>query len=118
VWLQTIVCKQPEAVNAPFAFVVGLLLTGASPLVATIAFALTLPLVLGARAPMAFFPIFALTFVLTGAIFGGKALMLKISPGAFAVIVPWMWALLFRRQLVISYRLKRAEEVRPSEALR
>jgi hypothetical protein len=112
--LQTVVCKERDYANAPFAFVTGLLITGASPLVATIALALAIPLTLGSRTPIAFFPLLAVTFAAASPLFGGKTLFIKILPGAMGALVPWLWSLLFHRELVIAYRAHRSTRTTPS----
>jgi hypothetical protein len=113
VFLQTVWCRESGSINAPFAFVAGLLITGVSPLVATIALALAIPLAAGSRTPVAFFPILAIAFLGVGFVFGGKGLILKIAAGACAPFVPWLWSMLFHRSLVIPYRSKRAERTNP-----
>jgi hypothetical protein len=118
VWLQTVVCPDREHANAPFAFVVGLLLGGASPLVAIFACALTLPLTMGARAPAAFFPLLGLAHLGIGFWFHGKGAVLTLGFGAIAASVPFFWAILFRRELVVAYRARRLSEDRPLDPLR
>jgi hypothetical protein len=108
--VQAVWCRAPDSINAPFAFVTGLLITGLSPLVATIALALAIPLSAGSRTPAAFFPLLAIGFFAVGFLFGGKALILKISMGALAPVVPWLWALLFQRSMVIPYRSRRGSD--------
>jgi hypothetical protein len=109
VFLQTVWCRERDSINAPFAFVAGLLITGVSPLVATIALALAIPLAAGARSPVSFFPLLAVAFFGAGFVFGGKGLILKIAAGACAPVIPWLWAMLFNRSLVIPYRSNNSE---------
>jgi len=107
VWLQTVVCRHPDSANAPFAFVIGLLLTGMSPLGSIFALALALPIAMGSRTPAAFFPVFGLVHLGIGVWFGGKGAIFSLSFGSFAAMLPLLWALMFRRELVITYRAKR-----------
>lgn len=118
VFLQTAVCREPEHANAPFAFVIGLLLAGISPLVAVFACALAIPLAMGARAPAAFFPLLGLAHLGIGFWFKGKGAVLSLAFGAIAVTLPLLWSLLFRRDLVIGYRAKRLPDDHHSEPLR
>ena len=107
VFIQTIVCREPEAANAPFAFVVGLLLGGSSPVVAAFAIALALPVALGTRSAIAFFPVVALAHLGIGFWFQGKGAVLRLCFGAVAAMIPFLWSLMFRRDLVVAYRAKR-----------
>jgi len=118
VFLQTAICKEPGHANAPFAFVLGLLLAGISPLVAVFACALAIPLAMGARAPAAFFPLLGLAHLAIGFLFKGKGVVLSLGFGAVAVTVPLVWSVLFRRDLVIGYRAKRLPEDHRPEPLR
>jgi hypothetical protein len=118
VWLQTVFCRQPDSANAPFAFVTGLLLAGISPLVAVFALALAIPLAMGSRTPAAFFPIVAIAHLAIGFWFKGKGAVLALSFGASAAMVPLLWAMLFRRELVLVYRAKRLADDHQPEPLR
>jgi hypothetical protein len=118
VLIQTIVCREPEAVNAPFAFVVGLLLGGSSPVVAAFAVALAMPIALGTRAAIVFFPVVALAHLGIGFWFNGKGAVLGQSFGAVAAMVPFLWSLMFRRDLVVAYRAKRLPADSPHSPLR
>ena len=42
--------------------------------------------------------------------FNGKGAVLTLSFGALAAMLPLLWALAFRRELVITYRAKRATD--------
>lgn len=105
--LQTAVCRERDAANAPFAFVVGLLIAGTSPLVALFAIAFAAPIALGSRTPVAFFPVLALAHLGIGFWFKGKAAVLGLSFGAAAAMVPFLWAMMFHLELVVAYRAKR-----------
>jgi hypothetical protein len=116
--VQTVVCRQADSANAPFAFVTGLLLTDSSPFVALFSLAFAIPIAMGARTPAAFFAILALAHVGIGFWFEGKGAVLGLCFGAGAALVPLLWALLFRRELVITYRAKRATEDNLPDPLR
>jgi hypothetical protein len=106
VFVQMVVCRQKDAVNAPFTFVIGLLLAGISPVVAFFAVALALPVALGLRAPAVFFPVVAIAHLGIGFWFKSKGAVPGLSFGAIAAIVPFLWSLLFRLDLVVAYRAK------------
>ena len=107
VWLQTIFCKHEDSANAPFAFVAGLLVTGMSPLGSLFALALAIPVAMGSRTPAAFFPVLAVVYLGVGVWFDGKGAVIPLAFGSFAATVPLLWAMLFRRELVTTYRAKR-----------
>lgn len=109
VFVQTVVCREEDSVNAPFAFVTGLLLGGLSPIVALFAIALALPVAWGTQTPSAFFPVLALAHLGIGFWFKGKGAILGLTFGAAAAMVPFLWALMFRRELVVTYRAKRRD---------
>ncbi len=106
-FIQTIVCREKDAVNAPFAFVIGLLLAGISPMVAVFAIALALPIALGSRSALMFFPVLALAHLGIGFWFKGKGGLFSLSFGALAAMIPFLWTIMFRRDLVVAYRAKR-----------
>jgi hypothetical protein len=118
VWVQTVACRHPDSCNAPFAFVTGLLLAGISPLVAVFALALAIPIAMGARSPAAFFPLVGIAHLAIGFLFKGKGAVLTLGFGAVAAMVPLLWALMFRRELVIAYRARRMPEDHHAEPLR
>jgi len=110
VWLQAIVCREPEAIQAPFLFVAASLLAGTAPLPATIALALAIPIALGARAPIAFFPLLSVFFFAADFLFAGRGAIIKHVAEICLPLVPWLWALLFNRDLVVGYRSRRGED--------
>jgi hypothetical protein len=112
VFLQTVFCREEHAVNAPFTFVTGLLLGDIAPIVALFALAVALPVALGSRSAASYFPVLALSYLGVGVWFKGKGAMLGLLFGAIAVFLPLLWALMFRREFVSTYRAKRhAEEL-------
>lgn len=104
--IQAVVCKEPEAAHAPFAFVGGLVVGILPPLVAAFALVLGIALALGGNAPTAFFPILALSIGATGALFTGKKIVFNLITVGIAVALPWLVTLLFPRHFVCSYRAK------------
>jgi len=118
VFIQTVVCREEDSVNAPFTFVTGVLLGGMSPIVAVFAIALALPIALGSRSPVAFFPVVALAHLGIGFWFKGKGSVFGLSFGAFAAMIPFLWAIMFRRELVVAYRAKRPDPERQHSPLR
>jgi len=104
---QTVVCRERDAANAPFAFVIGLLLAGTSPEVNVLAVVLAATLALGSRTPVAFFPVVALAHLGIGFWFEGKRAVLGLAVGSVAAVMPFLWAMMFHRDLVVAYRAKR-----------
>jgi hypothetical protein len=104
--LQTVVCKERDGANAPFAFAAGLLIGGHAPLSAIFAIVLATTLAAGMRSPVVFFPVLAVCFAATAFLFGKKVQFVNSIWGAVAVSLPWLWSLLFSRELLISYRAK------------
>lgn len=104
--LQTLICKEPESANAPFAFVAGLVLGFVPPLVAVFALVLASVLALGLRSAAVFFPLFAVGIVAAGYLFTGKSLQFDLLSAGVAVALPWLATLLFPRQFVSTYRAR------------
>jgi len=104
--LQAIVCKEPEAAHAPFAFVTGLALGFLPPLVAVFALVLAAALALGGNSPTVFFPVLALAVPAIGALFTQNKFLYELIIVAIAVALPWLVTLLFPRHFVCSYRAK------------
>lgn len=111
--IQAVVCKEPETAHAPFAFVIGLILGFAPPTVAGFALVLAIALALGSNSPAGFFPVVAIGVMGAGALFEGKKLLLQCGVLGAAVLLPWLYTLLFPRHFVSSYRAKRKTEAPP-----
>lgn len=106
VLLQTVICREANHANAPFAFVTGLLLGAVSPLVGGFALAVAIPLAMGTRSTTAYFPLLGLAQLGFGFWFKGKGVVLPLSFGLVAAFVPVLWEIMFHRALVIPYRTK------------
>ena len=115
VLLQTIICREPESANAPFTFITGLLLGGSSPIPALFAIAIGLLFALGSRAGASYFPVSALVYLGVGFWFKGQGAAVSLVLGATAAVLPFLLAIMFRRDLVVAYRAKRqlAEDQTP-----
>lgn len=116
--LQTFVCKELDAANAPFAFVTGLVLGAAAPLTALVPILLGLTIALGTRAPVVFFPVLALALPGIGFLFEGKKALLALGIIGAVVLLPWLLSLMFPRELVVTYRARRNSATTPSDVLR
>ena len=110
VWVQTGSCRRPDSINAPFAFVTGLLLAGISPFVALFALAVAILFAIGTRSPALFFPVVALAHLGIGIWFNGAGSVLRLGFGPFAAMIPLLWSMMFHRDLVITYRAGRAKQ--------
>lgn len=109
VTLQTFVCKPLDSANAPFMFVTGLLLGVYPPTIVGFPIALALTAAAGSRVPAAYFPLLALALVGSGFLFDGKNTLIKLALGFSAVILPWLFSIMFSRELVLTYRAKRRD---------
>lgn len=111
--LQALVCREPEAAHAPFAFAAGLVVGTLPPLVAGFSLVLAIALALGGNAPPAFFPVLSLGIVATGALFTRDKIIFTLITLALAVLMPWLLTLLFSCHFVGSYRAKPKTAVEP-----
>lgn len=116
VGLQTLVCKEEESGNAPFMFVSGLLLGLYPPAVAAFPILIALTAACGTRTPLAYFPLLALSTVAVGFAFDRKSTT-RLILSFCAILLPWLYSLMFSRDLVITYRAKRtAKDLKSSSA--
>ena len=106
VGLQTFVCKEEDAAHAPFAFVTGLLLGVYPPIIAGFPIILAIAIAAGLRIPVAYFPCLALFLVAIGFGFDGKKSLLILALGFSAVVLPWLFTIMFPRDLVFTYRAR------------
>lgn len=107
VGLQTIVCKERDSAHAPFMFVTGLLFGLYPPVIAGFPILLAVTVTAGSRTPAAYFPILAVLLIGGGFLFDGKKSLIKLAIGFCAVLLPWLWSILFSRDLVLTYRARR-----------
>lgn len=112
--LQAVVCREPESMNAPFAFVGGAVLTyfllpfsAAASFVGVFALVLSSAVALGLRSGATFFPVLAVALGAIGYLLKGKGAVLPIAIGVVMAGLPWLLTLLFSRQFVIAYRSRR-----------
>lgn len=105
--LQSVVCKEADSANAPFAFLAGLVTGFLPPVVAGFAIMITVVIAAGARFPASFFPVLALAVPGMGLLFTGKKHLLILIVTAVTVLLPWLISLLFSLELVVSYRARR-----------
>lgn len=117
VFLQTIFCREEDSANAPFAYLIGLLAGYLPPVVAGFSILITLVITMGSRFPSAFFPVLALASAGMGFLFTGKKHALILIVAGTACLVPWLFSLLFSRDLVISFRARRHDPVDASASL-
>jgi hypothetical protein len=115
--LQCLVCKEEDGTHAPFTYVTGLLFGLFTPVVAAFPLLLALTITLGMRTPSLYFPLLAVLVAGAGFAFEPKKPMVKLALVCCAVTLPWLIALLFRRDLMISYRAKRTtKETEPARS--
>lgn len=104
VLLQTIVCREPDSLNAPFAYLVGLAAGFLPPLVSGMALVLALTVSLGCRVPALFFATLAAGVAGTGLLFLGRKHIAEVAPISAAAFIPWILAPLFSRELTVAHR--------------
>lgn len=105
--VQTMVCKERDSANAPFAFVAGLAIGYLPPLTSGFALVIAFVVAFGARLAPIFFPFLAVAIVGLGMLLNGKKLLYVLISVACAIALPWLLCLLFPRTLVVSYWHKR-----------
>ena len=106
VGLQTFVCKEEDSAHAPFAFVTGLVLGVYPPIVAGFSIVLAIALAAGLRIPVTYFPALGLLLAGIGFWFEGKKAIILLGLGTCALILPWLFTIMFPRDLVFSYRAR------------
>ncbi len=106
VGLQTFVCKEVDSANAPFAFVTGLVLGVYPPIIAGFPIILAIALAAGSRVPVVYFPSLGLLLAGIGALFEGKKALIFLALGCCAVVLPWLFTIMFPRDLVFTYRAR------------
>ncbi len=111
--IQTMVCKETDAANAPFAFTAGLVIGYLPPLTAGFALVIAFVVAFGARVAPIFFPFLSLAVVGLGMLLNGKKYIYVLISVACAVALPWLLCLLFPRTLVVSYWFRRSASVAP-----
>ena len=105
--LQTRICKEERALNAPFAFLSGLVFGLYAPHIAGFSLLFAIVTAAGSRTASVFFPVLAVALLGLGTFFSGLKLTNDIIYGAVVIVLPWLWSLLFSRALVITYRARR-----------
>lgn len=114
--LQTLICREPGAANAPFAFVAGLVIGALPSVAAFFALVLAIALSVGANSPAAFFPLAAVSITGLGLLLEGRKALLLLVTVALAALLPWLVTLLFRRHFVSTYLAQ--PKGRPSSPLK
>lgn len=107
--LQITFRAKPDTVHAPFTFVAGLVLGFYPPSIAAYALLLAVVAALGTKAPSVFFPVLGLALAAVGTVFV-KKFTLTLAVGVLVVTLPWLWSLLFRCEMMASYRARRASD--------
>jgi hypothetical protein len=110
--LQSLICREPEASHAPFAFAIGLVagflpaqMTGLTALaIAGLALIFAVVTAAGLRSPGAFFPLLALALPALGSAVLDKGRILSLLALSCALVLPWLLPLLFPRDLVVAHR--------------
>ncbi|MFM7752633.1 MAG: hypothetical protein ACKPB0_19665, partial [Opitutaceae bacterium] len=111
--VQTMVCKERDAMNAPFAFAIGLA-------VSLLPFQIVLPGLIvaflfayGTDLRAAFFPVLAISSAGFGALFLGKKLPFDLAGIGASLILPGLLPVLFSRHLVCPYVARKPAAANP-----
>ncbi|MBI3884976.1 MAG: hypothetical protein HY302_04515 [Opitutae bacterium] len=107
--LQTTFRAKPDSVHAPFVFLGGLVFGFYPPAIAAYALLLATVTAFGTKAPAVFFPILAFALPGVGSLFA-RGLLPSLVVGSLVALLPWLWSLLFSREMVVSYRGRRPSE--------
>jgi hypothetical protein len=113
VTLQATICKEEDAINAPFTFVTGLIFGFLPPTIAGFGVLLAVVITAGLRSPEAYFPLVGIATVASGFLFSGRSMLLSLAIMFLAAFLPFLVSILFSRHMVISYRARRSDETRP-----
>lgn len=105
--VQTMVCKERDSANAPFAFAAGLVIGYLPPLTSTFALIIAFVVAFGARMAPIFFPFLSAAIVGLGLLLNGKKFLYTLISVACAIALPWLLCLLFPRTLVVAYWQRR-----------
>lgn len=97
---------KPDTVHAPFAFVAGIVLGFYPPAVAAYALLLTVVTTLGTKTLSVYFPVLGIALAVVGTVFA-KKFSLNLTIGLAVAMLPWLWSLLFSRELISSFRARR-----------
>lgn len=113
-FVQALVCKEENAMNAPFAFVAGLTLGFLPPAVGCFGLLIAAVVASGTRSAPAFFPVLAVAVIGAGFLFGNFKFQLPVWFVAAASAGPWFYALLFPRAWIVTHAQKRTNRTIPS----
>ena len=101
--LQTVVCKERDAMNAPIAFAIGLSLILLPIHASGPGLIMALLFAYGTHLRAAFFPVLAISSAGFGALFLGMKLPLDLAGVGAALILPGLLPVLFSQHLVCPY---------------
>ena len=110
--LQTMVCKEHDAMNAPIAFAIGLTITLLPPHAALPGLIVAFLFAYGTHLRAAFFPVLAITSAGFGALFLGGKLSLDVAGAGTALILPGLLPVLFSRHLVCPYLARKSSSAK------
>lgn len=108
--LQTIICKEVDAFNAPYAYAAGFVAGLFQPAIAFFSILLAVALTLGSRKPTAFLPMLVMSLVPLGILFSHKKAALDLAAAGTAILLPWLLTAMFHRDFVAAYRTRRRTE--------
>ena len=113
--LQTVVCRERDAMNAPFAFVTGFSLCLIPIQAALPALILAILVSFGTLMRTLFFPVLAISSSGLAALFQGGKIPTDLAGVDAALLLPWVLPVLFSSHLVCAYRARRKTTAPPPE---
>jgi hypothetical protein len=106
--LQTVPCREPDSGYAPFAYVTGLAVGFAPPLVLAFGLIMALVATIGTRIPALYFTVLPAATLAAGFLFTGRKLLPDLGLLGLVIALPWLVSLLFSRELVLAWRRNRS----------
>ena len=98
-----------DTMHAPFAFIAGLVFGFYPSEIAAYTLLLAVVTALGTKMPAVFFPVLAVALPAVGYVFA-RSLLLNLIVGSVVTLLPWLWSLLFAKEMIVSYRARRASD--------
>lgn len=100
---------KPDSMHAPFVFIGGFVFGFYPPAIAAYTLLLAVVTALGTKTPAVFFPILAVALPSVGYLFA-RGMLINLIIGSIVALFPWLWSILFSRELVVSYRARRPSD--------
>jgi hypothetical protein len=104
--VQTFVCKERDAANAAYAFASGIVVGFLPIAVGAFALLLAVTITTGARRPLAYLPLLAISVGAIGYALGRMSYVFAIAAVDAALIAAWLSTFMFQRTVVVAYQAR------------